>query len=136
MSTQKKSELKKATYNEAMRYLENARQSLQKAGKSGKYYQDRKYVKTGSATAYSGMLLALDTLFKIKNIAPPKAKRRSIEWYRDQLRKIDFKLMNEVNTAYDVLHLLGYYEGFPNVNVINEGLDSALAVIQRIKPYN
>ena len=135
MGIQEKSELKKTTYNEAMRYMTNAKQSLQKAGKSGKYYNDKKYVKTGAAIAYSGMLLALDTLLMLKDVKPPRAKRKSIEWYRDHLRKIDLKLLNEVNTAYDVLHLLGYYEGFNNADVINAGLDSAFAIINRIKPH-
>ncbi|MEO8148685.1 MAG: DUF5618 family protein [Bacteroidia bacterium] len=134
MSTEEKNELKKSSYTEAMRYIDNAKETLHKAGREGKYYTDAKYVRTASGTAYSGMLLALDTLFKIKNIQFPSKRKKSIEWYRDQLRKMDWKLLNEVNSAYYTLHLNGYYEGVTNVDIINAGTDSAISVIKKIKP--
>ena len=58
MSTEEKNELKKSSYTEAMRYIENAKEALHKAGREGKYYTDAKYVRTASGVAYSGMLLA------------------------------------------------------------------------------
>ncbi|MEO8149169.1 MAG: DUF5618 family protein [Bacteroidia bacterium] len=134
MSTEEKNELKKSSYTEAMRYIDNAKETLHKAGREGKYYMDAKYVRTASGTAYSGMLLALDTLFRIKNISFPGKNRKSIEWYRDQLRKIDLKLLNDVNSAYYILHLNGYYEGVTKAEVINSGIDSAISVIKKIKP--
>ena len=134
MSTEEKNELKKSSYLEAMRYIENAKEALHKAKRQGKYYTDAKYVRTASGVAYSGMLLALDTFLRIKNIKPPAKSRKSIDWYRDNLRKIDWKLLNEVNAAYDILHLLGYYEGHNVAEVINSGIDSAVFVIKKIKP--
>ena len=134
MSTIEKNQLKKSSYADAMRYIENAKEALQKAKREGKYYTDEKYVRTASGVAYSGMLLALDTLMKIKNIPFPVKSRKSIEWYRDQLRKMDGKLLKEVNTAYGILHLLGYYEGNTNAEIINTGIDSAVSVIKKIKP--
>ena len=134
MSIEEKQELKKLSYAEAMRYIENAKEALQKANRQGKYYEDAKYVRSASGIAYSGMLVALDTLMEIKNIKRPAKSRKSIEWYRDQLRKMDWKLLNEVNTAYDILHLLGYYEGHKNAEVINQGIESAISVIKKIKP--
>lgn len=134
MSTEEKNELKKSSFAEAMRYIDNAKETLHKAKRQGKYYSDVKYVRTASGTAYSGMLLALDTLMRIRNIKRPAKSRKSIDWYRDQLRKMDWKLLNEVNSAYDILHLLGYYEGHTNAEVINTGIDSAVFVIKKIKP--
>ena len=134
MSTEEKKELKKKSYAEAMRYIDNAKDALHKAKREGKYYTDTKYVRSASGIAYSGMLLALDTLMQIKNIQLPSKSRKSIDWYRDQLRKMDWKLLNEVNIAYDILHLLGYYEGHKNAEVINTGMDSAVYVIKKIKP--
>ena len=96
MSIEEKQELKKHSYAEAMRYIENAKEALQKAKKEGKYYSDKKYVRTASGVAYSGMLVALDTLMEIKNIKLPAKSRKSIEWYRDQIRKMDLKLFNDV----------------------------------------
>lgn len=40
--------------------MENATETLKKAGKDGKYYKDEKYVKTACGTAYNGVLKALD----------------------------------------------------------------------------
>ncbi|MEO8150980.1 MAG: DUF5618 family protein [Bacteroidia bacterium] len=134
MSIEEKNELKKSSYAEAMHYIENAKEALHKAKREGKYYTDAKYVRTASGVAYSGMLLALDTLFRIKDIQFPSKSRKSIDWYRDQIRKMDWKLLNQVNTAYDILHLLGYYEGHTNAEVINTGIDSAVSVIKKIKP--
>jgi len=134
MSIEEKNEIRRSAYTEALRYIDNAKENLHKAKKHGKYYGDAKYVRTASGVAYNAMLLALDALMRIKNIHQPSRNRRSIEWYRDQLRKMDGKLLNDVNTAYSILHLYGYYDGVTNVKVINEGIDSALSVIKHIKP--
>ncbi len=91
-------------------------------------------MRTASGVAYSGMLVALDALMQIKNIQLPAKSRKSIEWYRDQLRKTDRKLINEVNTVYSILHLSGYYEGLTNAEIINAGIDNAVSVIKKIKP--
>lgn len=134
MSTEEKNELKKKSYAEAMRYIDNAKDALHKAKREGKYYTDEKYVRSASAIAYSGMLVALDTFLRIKNIPFPVKSRKSIEWYRDQIRKMDWKLLNEVNTVYSLLHLAGYYEGLTDAEVINKGINSAVSVIKKIKP--
>lgn len=41
-------------YKKSMRYIENAKEQLSKAGKEGKFFEDDKYVKTACGTAYSG----------------------------------------------------------------------------------
>ena len=69
------------SYKEALRYVENAKESLKKAGKKDKFYIDDKYVKTACGTAYSGILVALDFLFEHKNIQKKKG-RKSIEYYQ------------------------------------------------------
>jgi hypothetical protein len=134
MSIEEKNEIKKSAYTEALRYIQNAKENLHKAKKHGKYYQDIKYVRSASGIAYSGMLLALDALLKIKNIHPAAKNRKSIDWYRDQLRRMDWKLLNDVNTTYEALHLIGYYEGTTSVKIIDAGLEGALSVIKHIKP--
>ena len=115
----------KNAYKEAMRYIENARETLKLAGKDGKFYADEKYVRTASGTAYSGTLIALDCLFDVKNM-PKRRGRKSIDYYQDNLGKIDKKLLKHLNTAYRVLHLEGYYEGETSISVINSGLNMLL----------
>ncbi len=124
----------KNAYKEAMRYIENAREDLKLAGKDGKFYADEKYVKTASGTAYSGTLVALDYLFDVKNV-PKRRGRKSIDYYKEHLGKIDKKLLKELNSVYNILHLNGYYEGETNIKSIEAGFDNAIDLIDSIKKY-
>ncbi|MDQ1267309.1 MAG: hypothetical protein QG635_2463 [Bacteroidota bacterium] len=123
------------SYNEAMRYIENARLYLKQAGNEDNFYIDEKYIKTACGTAYSGMLKALDFLFDIKNI-PKRRGRKSIEYYKSELAKIDKKLLNHLNSGYRFLHLDGYYEGEKSVKGIEAGFYSAISLIEALKPYS
>ena len=50
--------------HEARRYLSNAKEILrEKALKEDGFYKNRKYVKMAGHTAYSGVLVALDSVF-------------------------------------------------------------------------
>ncbi len=130
-------ELKTKNYKESLRYLENAFDILKtKAKKEGNYYQDAKYVRMACGTAYSGVLIALDTFLKLKDspIEKKKNQRKTVDDYRDKLSNIDKKILNEYNSAYEILHLVGYYDGFTKFDVIKSGLNSATEIINKIKP--
>jgi Domain of unknown function (DUF5618) len=45
------------------------------------------------------------------------------------------KMLNEFNTAYNVLHLDGYYDGISKFTVIQGGMDSAIQIVNKIKPF-
>jgi len=110
---------------EAHRYIDNAKEILTtKAQKKDGFYQDRKYVRMAGNTAYSGVLEALDGLFGIK-----KKGRKNVEWYQEELGKIDRKLLNTFNSAYDTLHLAMGYDGNLNVKVCSAGLKDAETII-------
>jgi|ERR1019366_1170130 hypothetical protein len=130
-------ELKTKNYKESLRYLENALDILKtKAKKEGNYYQDAKYVRMACGTAYSGVLIALDTFLKLKDspIEKKKNQRKTVDDYREKLSNIDKKILNEYNSAYEILHLVGYYDGFTKFDVIKSGLNSAAEIINKIKP--
>jgi hypothetical protein len=120
-------------YNEAMRYMSNAKETLKKAQKDGRFFKDAKYVKTACGAAYNGVLTALDGYLLLKNVLTEK-RRKSIEYYQANIAKLDKKLNVEVKNAYDILHLFGYYDGTTSVPVIKEGFDLAHAIIKRIQP--
>jgi hypothetical protein len=122
-------------YSEAMRYIENANDSLKLAGGDGRYYDDKKYIKIACGTAYSAILVALDGLFDIKQV-PRRRGRKAIEYYQENLAKIDKKLLSALNNAYTVLHLDGYYGGITSKKLIEEGFDEALFIINSLKPYS
>ncbi|MDR3297291.1 MAG: DUF5618 family protein [Prevotellaceae bacterium] len=132
MSIEEQEIVKQEAYAEAMRYVQNAKEVLQKAGKEGNSYYDCKYVRMACGTVYSGTLVALDAWLKLKSVPDPKHK--SIDYYRKNIGKLDRKLLTNLNNAYDVLHLSGYYDGILDVVVVQEGFNYALAIIERIKP--
>ena len=137
MLVQEQQKLKEKYYGEAIRYMDNAKGYLQNAKKDGKYYSDPKYVKTACGTAYSGVLVALDGFLLLKGVEKPKGKnRKSIEYYHNNLSKLDKKMLGYLNSVYKILHLSGYYDGIENVNVIKEGFDEAYKIIAKIKPTN
>ena len=133
MSIEEQNEVKIKYYNEAIRYMDNAKETLKKAGKEDKFYLDKKYVKTACGTAYNGVLTALDGYLILKEIKKTRG-RKSIEYYQNSIAKTDKKLLNYVNNAYDILHLSGYYDGINTVSVIKEGFNMAYYIIDKIKP--
>jgi len=133
MGTSEQDRIKNEYYEEAIRYMENANDTLKNAGKEDDFYKDDKYVKTACGIAYNAVLKALDGYFITKEVKVPK-RRKSIEFYRDNISRIDRKLMAHLNNAYTVLHLDGYYDGNVIVDTINSGFKSAYLIIDKIKP--
>jgi hypothetical protein len=116
------------TIQEANRYLDNARKLLtEKANKENGYYQDKKYVKLAGHAAYSGVLLALDGLLGKKNKG-----RKSVEWYKSELAKVDKKMTSLFDAIYDTLHLSLAYDGNPSAKVAQAGLEDAEKIISWI----
>jgi len=133
MSNEEQQQLRQKYYLEAIRYMDNAKETLLKAGKEEKLYRDEKYVKTACGTAYNGVLKALDGYFYLYGLERRKG-RKSIEYYRENAAKLDKKLLSYLNSAYEVLHLSGYYDGILSVPVIKSGFDVAYDIIAKIKP--
>ena len=133
MSIEQQKQIKAEYYIEAIRYMQNAEETLKKAGKEDRFFKNPKYVKTACGIAYNGILIALDGYFKIKD-TPTKKGRKSIEYYQIIISSIDKKLLNYLNNAYDILHLSGYYDGVTNIKVVKEGFEMAYTIINKIKP--
>ena len=114
---------------EAHRYIDNAKELLRdKAHKEDGYYQDKKYVKMAGHTAYSAVLEALYGLFGLR-----KKGRKSVEWYQEELGKMDIKALNAFNVVYNTLHLSMAYDGNPSVKICNEGLKEAEKIIDWVE---
>ena len=114
---------------EAHRFIDNAKQILkEKAHKEDGFYKDEKYVKMAGNTAYSGLLVALDGLLGVK-----KKGRKSVDWYKEELSKMDKKILYSFSTAYTTLHLVMGYDGSPSVIIANEGLKHAEKIIHWVE---
>ena len=114
---------------EAHRYLDNAKEILRKkAHKEEGLYQDKKYVKLAGHAAYTGVLVALDGLFGLK-----RKGRKSVDWYQEELGKVDKKILNRFNSAYEVLHLSMGYDGASNAKVAIAGIEDAEQIINWVE---
>lgn len=125
--------IKTKYYTEAIRYMDNAKETLKKAGKEDRFYIDKKYVKTACRTAYNAVLLALDGYLLLKGIEKKKG-RKDISYYEEEVSKLDKKLLNYVVEAYHSLHLSGYYDGNKDSKIILAGFELAYAIINKLKP--
>ena len=135
MSIQGQEQTKKEYYSEAMRYMDNAKEYLKNAQKEGNIYRDPKYVRTACGTAYCGVLIALDCFFILKGVHKRASKtRKSIEYYQKNLGMQDRKMLDNLNIAYKILHLSGYYDGIEDAIVVKRGFDLANILIEKIKP--
>ena len=125
-------------YTEVVRYMDNAKEALQKARKRDDgYYVDKKYVRTACGVAYSGVLIALDAWFKMKGVTNPKKNgRKSVDFYKMNISMLDKKMADRFDTVYDALHLFGYYDGRKDIVIIRRGFDAAYEIIDKIKPEN
>ncbi len=63
MSRDEQEKTRNKYYNEAIRYMDNAKATLKHANKRDGFYQDKKYVKTACGTAYN---TAYNIIEKIK----------------------------------------------------------------------
>jgi hypothetical protein len=79
MSVQEQEQTKEKFHSEAIRYMDNANEYLKNAKKEDGFYLDKKYVKTACGTAYSGILVALDGFFTLKDLKPKGKERKSID---------------------------------------------------------
>jgi len=125
-------------YAEAVRYMDNAKETLQKAEKQDHgYYKDEKYVRSACGIAYLGVLVALDAWLNLKGVnVPNKRKHPTIDFYECEVAKLDKKMLDYLNTAYNILHLEGYYRRERSIKVIGDGFDLAYLIIDKIKPEN
>ncbi|GHT73066.1 hypothetical protein AGMMS50262_03510 [Bacteroidia bacterium] len=133
MSIDEQQKIREKQYAEAIRYMDNAKEMLKKAGKEGHFYNDKKYVRVACGTAYSGVLIALDTYLLFKGIKKTKG-RKSIEYYCDNVGSQDKKLLKYLDSVYTILHLSGYYDGTLDARAVLAGFDSAYKIIDKIRP--
>jgi hypothetical protein len=122
------------SFDEATRFMGNAKKELQLAKKNGNAYEDIKHLQVACGTAYLAVLKAVDGIFIIRNIPKPHKKgRRSIEYYTEGLSHVDNKILASLNNAYTTLHLYGYYDGYNNVKAISTGFEDAEIILKKLK---
>ncbi|MDR1181780.1 MAG: DUF5618 family protein [Bacteroidales bacterium] len=127
-------DLRDAYFNEAMRYIDNAKETLKKAKMDGQFYLDAKYIKTACGTAYSGVLIAMDGYFYSRGLEIKPKETKDVDFYRYHASKFDKKLLNLFNSAYEILHLWGYYDGITDSVIVKRGFEHAKKITYLLKP--
>lgn len=115
---------------ESRRYVDNARDSIQK-GKldtSANRYEDPKYVRAAGNYLWLGVLLALESVFHINQ---EKKGRVDVNDYKTIIATRDKKLLNWVVDGYNVMHLSMTYDGIQLKSTCDEGFRLANAIIDR-----
>jgi len=120
------------TFEEAVRYMNNATKELKLADRNGKIYQDVKHMRVACGTAYLAALKAVDGIFLLREIPKPKRKG-SIKYYQIGLAQIDKKILTSLNIAYRILHIDGYYDGFNDIVTIKRGFEEANNLIKNLR---
>ncbi len=99
---------------EALRYLQNAKDTLSKVSIEKNCYVDIKPVREALGTAYLAILEAINEALLKKGLIK-KELPKSVDEYRKVLQKYfavhNGKLMREFESLYDELHIAGYYRG-------------------------
>lgn len=125
-----KKEIIQDPVKEARRYVENARNVLQKYAQldlETHCYDDRKYVRAAGHYLWNGVLIVLNAVYHVNE----KKGRISIDDYRKAVGGHDRKLLAKVNCAYDILHLSMGYDGILYKNMCDNGFLIANEIIDQ-----
>ncbi|MEW5766392.1 MAG: DUF5618 family protein [bacterium] len=122
---------------EALRYLDNAKEILKSIPRENNTYTDIKPVREVFGVAYLAILEAINWYLIEKKGFTKKELPRSIDAYRDALKKHlsvhDGKLMIEFEKLYDGLHIAGYYRGLIyDTQAVKDYLKATKAFIEKI----
>ena len=121
----------------SLRYLNNAKEILQKAPIEENRYTDVKYVQEVCGTAYLAILKAIDEYLLAKWINK-KDLPKNVDAYRIVLQKHvsihNGKLLKQFEDLYDELHIAGYYRGIlHSIDVVKAVFKSAKYFIDKFK---
>lgn len=127
--------MKKLTYyEEAMRYVEYAKEQFSKSPIEGKYYTDLKYVKSAGGTIYAGIEKAAKWYIELmggkiaKNAKEPEITRG--------LSKINKSALNIFNDLYSYFHIAVYYNGNADSKKIKDSILNAKTFISLLKQFD
>ncbi len=121
---------------EALRYLQNVRETLSKSPVEDNIYPDVKPVREAFGTAYLAMLEAINEALLKKGLTK-KELPKSVDAYRKALKKYfgvyNGKLLREFESLYALLHIAGYYRGLLyRTSVVKDALKDTEEFIKKM----
>lgn len=124
--------LAKKYFEEAVRYYNNAKDILEKIKIVYKTYDDSKYVSNACGMCYLGVLKALDGYLILRGMEESELPQ-SYQGYIYALKRYlahNGKIKSALTVVYQNLHILGYYRGGVNVEMIKAGFSCAKFIIE------
>ena len=130
----------------AKRYLQNARETLKKAGVDRRIgeYVELKYVSEASGTAYLVALEALKALFLWEELVDEreiKRKLKRVEMYDSLLKRVmrigkdRDVLIRLFDNVYSLLHIGGYYRELQSKKAIDDGFEKVEKIIRIVEKH-
>ena len=123
-----------AFYKESYRYYENARERLRETSVLHNRYQDPKIVSEACGTCYLSVLLALDGYLLSRGASPLILPKTTTEYW-SAIKKMlvhNGKIQDAFNTAWEDLHVAGYYRGHSGTETIKEGFQNAKVILETL----
>jgi hypothetical protein len=122
---------------EALRYLNNAKETLKSAPVEDGTFTDIKPVREACGTAYLAVLMAIDEYLLKIGIEQDRLPT-SVAGYKKALQKYvsihDGKLLRTFDALYNELHIAGHYRGLlRQVSVVKEVFKSVKAFIEKLR---
>jgi hypothetical protein len=108
-------------YDEAMRYINNARKILKYVPVKDKEYTDIKKVKIAAGAAYAGVDMAAKWFIRYKK---PNAVMKGDADIRIELAKLDKKASHNYNQAWILLHRSSYYHTSGKAGVVDTSIQT------------
>jgi hypothetical protein len=122
---------------EAKRYIDNAKEILNKSPIEDNRYADKKYVKSACGIAYLGVLEAINEYLLHRGLTKKELPKK-VEEYEKVLKKYasqhNGKLLREFDVLYEELHIAGYYRGnLYHTDAVKAVLKAAANFIDKLK---
>lgn len=115
----------------ARRYVDNAKKTIQENevfDEETGCYNDPKYIRTAGHLLWNAVLIILDAVFQVKTQQQPHPDNK--EFLR-AVGKRDRKLLDLINTAYNVTHISMGYDGNLDKNTCQSGFRLTNDIIDR-----
>jgi len=121
-------------FAEAMRYYKNAKEILHSAKIEYNLYEDTKPVAEASGLCYLGVLKAINGYLILRGVNEEELPQSYAGYLKllSQYLAHDGKVRSSFTSAYELLHILGYYRGGRNVEGIKIGFQKAKFVIEHL----
>jgi hypothetical protein len=121
-------------FSEAKQYYDNAKEILKSIEIRHNRYQDAKPVSEACGIGYLSVLLTIDGYLLMRGVDPTNLPTTTPEYWACIKKYLvhNGKIQDAFNTAWEDLHVAGYYRGHSGVEMIKEGFKNAKIIIDTL----